>query len=957
MRMKKNTKYKRDFTELRNDIAVILLALLITGVAVFLFIRDLTKTLTRNDKTPVATVTYKHKIVQRKFVDRAVWDRPAQNSPVYNGDTIRTASGSEATLYFAGGGNAVEIGSNTMIQVFIPEGEEEEQAVIDLNEGAVSVQTAGSKMRVNSQTGSVTVEKDSALHAAQSENETLTLAVEKGEAALIRNNADTAAASEEDETGPAEVLKEGAIIKAAPQSDNPTANENTVTGENTAAASLTMIQPAPKSKILNQNTDGKGVTVPFRWNSSFPKDESLVFETSQSKKFRQGVKTFTIKGRTELDAEFKTGVTYWRLYSAKEGSGSPSAASGRISVLQAAPPEPLLPKAAARYFYKEIAPSVQFSWTGNEQAVSYLLEAADNAEFNNPAFKKTVYSNAVTLNGMTEGSWYWRVTPQYLIRTAEPIRPSRVSSFTIEKHTALPVPEPLYPKAVADTANSENLSFSWKIVDEAAKYKLLVSQSADMSNPIINETVKGNYFEVKNAAKALPNGDYYWQVVGINENGTVLTEGKPVKLKTTDSAAKLQSVFPPDGYTIADTLCQDIRFTWKTNLTTEQRFQVSASEDFSAPAVDIKTLNASMTGIQLEVGTWYWRIISNTEGRKIESSVKKVIIAPPLDKPELIDVSNRIIVAPNKTNKFKWTAVKGADYYQIKIKHPHRDAVPVYENLFITKTEIELNLEDIKDGAYIITVQGFASSTRTSSRRYSLAQDHSFMLRRLKPVELIAPADNQQIPGITAMLNPLLLEWNSVERPAQTILTLEKAGKREPVLRTVNPDFKLTLPPLEAGKYTWHVKAVTSDGFDISAKKTFSFSVSPIPPLAAVVFSAPKKNAVLDQAFFTSNRSIKFEWSSIKDATDYSVRLYDSKKVTVLETKIPANRNSDTTTWEFKKLSLLSRGTFYIEVKAQRYLNNKILFQDGIASTFKFEIYLPQSKKPKTDETGTLYGK
>ena len=98
-------------------------------------------------------------------------------------------------------------------------------------------------------------------------------------------------------------------------------------------------------------------------------------------------------------------------------------------------------------------------------------------------------------------------------------------------------------------------------------------------------------------------------------------------------------------------------------------------------------------------------------------------------------------------------------------------------------------------------------------------------------------------------------------------------------------------------------------------------------------------------------------WNKIKDATGYYVKKYDSKKQTVFETEIPANGQDSDIVWNFENLPLLSRNTFFIEVKAQRRLKDGILFQDGIISNLKFEIKLPASKKPLTDETGALYGK
>ena len=172
MKTRKNTKSNPSFKNPGVDISVVALCLLIIFICSFLFVRNLNRTFSRNDKTPVATVQYKYKSVQRKFIDRAVWDRPQQNSPVYNGDTIRTSPEAEATLYFIDR-NVVELGSNTMIQVFV----NNEESRIDLTDGLVSVETSdSSNMLISSENTTAKVSKGSSFRADKSGEGSLQLA-------------------------------------------------------------------------------------------------------------------------------------------------------------------------------------------------------------------------------------------------------------------------------------------------------------------------------------------------------------------------------------------------------------------------------------------------------------------------------------------------------------------------------------------------------------------------------------------------------------------------------------------------------------------------------------------------------------------------------------------------------------------------------------------------------------
>jgi hypothetical protein len=82
-----------------------------------LFWNDLNKNTIRHDKEQIATIKYRHRVVQRKFSDRVVWERMKQNSPIYNADTISTEKLSQATLTFIDG-SQIEVFEKTMIQVF-----------------------------------------------------------------------------------------------------------------------------------------------------------------------------------------------------------------------------------------------------------------------------------------------------------------------------------------------------------------------------------------------------------------------------------------------------------------------------------------------------------------------------------------------------------------------------------------------------------------------------------------------------------------------------------------------------------------------------------------------------------------------------------------------------------------------------------------------------------------------
>jgi len=924
MKTRKNTKSNPSFKNTGADISVVALCLLIIFICSFLFVRNLNRTFSRNDKTPVATVTFKYKSVQRKFIDRAVWDRPQQNSPVYNGDTIRTSPEAEATLYFVDR-NVVELGSSTMIQVFV----NNEESRIDLTNGLVSVETSdSSNMVVSSETTTAKVSKGSSFRADKSGEGNLQLVVERGEAAVTGQEGGAQS----------ELLTQGAVIQAGAQ------------------LPLVMVRPGKNIKLLDQS--GRGTDVPFQWQSSLPTGEEIILETSPLGSFSDEVQKYMVTGLTEFTLTQQNRSFYWRLYSSSAGASDANVQSGKVNIIAAPAPVLLEPAVEAEYTYMTEAPTVRFLWEGNSLVASYLLEVADNPELKNPQLSRFVNTQSLTLSDFAEGTWYWRVTPRYLIGVENAPESSKVSFFHIEKQsTKAETPQVLFPQAMAETAQGKEMSFAWKNISETKSYRLKVAKDAEMKMVIVDTVVESNSFKLDNAAAVLPNGEYYWTVSGIDSKGAEMAASVPAKFETVNTDYMLRSIFPPNGYVLADTLCPDTRFTWKTNIETEKRFQVSASKDFTTLTVDMKTAGNGIEGISLPQGQWYWRIVSEGgQAGTIKTEPKYFTVAPPLEKPNLFDIGNMIVVFPEGKTKFAWSPVKGADYYQVRIIKVGNEDSPLYENLFITDTKIEIALQNVKDGNCRVSIQGFAAASVTSTRRYGLAVDHDFVLKHLKPVELVYPANGTKIGGLEAALNPFSFEWESVVPPSSSKLILRKSGVGKPVFEASNPAVKVQAPPLESGKYTWEIKAAVPEGFDISSRKRFSFTVLPIPPLPPATFSLPKTDVVLNAAFFKENRRIDFKWSSVKDATHYRFKLSDSSGRSIFTADLRADGAGQPTV-SFKDIARLSRGTFSAEVRAQRRLSNGKVFQDGTVARVRFEIDIPKARAVSTDETGVLYGR
>ena len=175
-------KKKRNTTSRLKDLLAILICLSIATYSLWLFWLDFNAVMEKNNELPIASVSWKYKAAQRKFSDRLIWDRLQQDSPVYNGDTIRTAAGAETTVSFAN--SELHLGENTIIQIQM---DNAGTTSVNLSGGSLSANAnAGSKMQLKSGNVTVDLQEGTALNAraGSSDTEALSLQVTAGNALI-----------------------------------------------------------------------------------------------------------------------------------------------------------------------------------------------------------------------------------------------------------------------------------------------------------------------------------------------------------------------------------------------------------------------------------------------------------------------------------------------------------------------------------------------------------------------------------------------------------------------------------------------------------------------------------------------------------------------------------------------------------------------------------------------------
>jgi hypothetical protein len=403
------------------DLLVVLLCLLGAAFSFTMFWKDLNSTMDRFAE-PLGSITYKRQAAQRRFSNRVLWTRLSRDAPVYQGDYIRTAELSEATVHFPDGTD-ISLAENTLIQVRIEDGKN----IIELAGGDLSI---------------VAGENAGTIHVLVS-GETR---MELGPGAVV-------SASSDGSGGFTMTVLEGTVASGGEQLG---AGESFSTVPEEARA--VPLLPRPDTCLLAP--DGTAL-LRFGW-SRINYSGSTRFELARDRRFKQ-IEMTRASQEESLSAELSPGVYWWRVYPepASDAAG-PEPSAGKIMILPPVTPELISPAEGQVFYHDKTAagPELRFLWKSAPFPASvpdtgeFILEIADNSGFTNPRLSVNVQGTenaSLVYGGLEDGQWYWRVR-QRLPGLESPLVSVSYFSITSEKPPEAPPPEAPAPLPAPEPA-------------------------------------------------------------------------------------------------------------------------------------------------------------------------------------------------------------------------------------------------------------------------------------------------------------------------------------------------------------------------------------------------------------------------------------------------------------------------------------------------------------------------
>ncbi len=943
---------KRKIHTVLADISIVAFCLVGIYFSLYTFFQSLNQSLDKVNAEPIATISYKYKSAQRKLSDRVLWDRIKQDSPVYNGDIIRTATGSEATVTFFDG-NKINLQEQTLAQFYY----NEEGASIDFSGGEIAIEASdsGAGIQLSSGEASIKIEAGTSLSASVQteiiegtlvarEDASVSLQVTNGVARLLSSSN-----AEEN------VLLEGDSLVV----DND--------GEPLGEPSIIVQLPETNAKYLRSS--GDSLPVAFNWTVSSTVGSEYALELSKTKDFSIIYDSKNVTGLDSLSLNLSDGMWYWRIYSENPGAGK----AGKFRIIEAQETSLITPNNNERFTYALEPPAIRFLWEGDVSAASWLFEVSNSKDMSNPIISQISTQPSRILTTLDEGAWYWRVTPTYpkgvFIDSRLESVSSTIGSFTVERtieSTPVKLVSPANKEVVDRTFNQY---FSWEHDRESDFYTILFSRNSDMSSPVSEINTESSFYVLTADNPTLEDGLWYWAVLKTDlAGGTSLSEEVRNFLAIGDNYTQ-ELISPKENDIIFETDIEDIVFSWNSNVPLDTYIQISRDALFESVDYESNEKNLSATNISLPAGKWYWRIVSKDENSGFEMVSKTntffvehsladvMILQPREDSTHVLDPSLRML--------FVWEKIENAQHYELEIFNSNNSTTPVYENMNVVGTSLDVDMNMFPQGSFFYTIRAVMTDTFSEIIQKSAVAESRFNTRRIVPITLSSPRSGITIDGVSALLDPPTVRWSSSEKVISSEFILSrsdrglsadsrKAGVRptpsQVVLSLESPGTTINLPELSEGTWYWTVTGKTEGGFDITAKQPMQIIVKPIENLPSVEAKSPKKDAIFDIAYFSSHNYIDFSWEPLEGAEEYVFTLKDSQERIVIKENIGKE-----TTIRFTDLEALDRGTFIWSIEASRKLPSDVVQQSDIFEQ-SFIIDLPQVSIPQNTTSGDLYG-
>lgn len=363
----------------RSDIVFLLLMLLIITTLGFLLKGNYERRSGASEGAlKVGEVHYKYHVVQRRFVDRLIWEDVDPLTQVYLYDSILTQNKSDAVITLDNGFQ-LDLDPNSMVEIDIVE----DKVGIALKRGVVRAKGSGEETMLRMQDGSVLKMKNSEARISTT-REGSEIDVIKGKVTLV---------SPESEQGrQKQKLKQGDFVE--------------VRSDGTLNKSKNVFEEiSPEAGRTFRTRDKAGVQLAWKTSEDFEFDETHVI-VSESPDFSQPLRINAEKN--PLTLEMSPGTYYWRIEGTDKEGKKYTSPSRTLRIYEQEEMRVFSPQDGEEVYEGE---GTTFSWQESENNSLFDFTLAEDPEMKEEIMRRRVAQNRVHLDGLEPGRYYWKIVP------------------------------------------------------------------------------------------------------------------------------------------------------------------------------------------------------------------------------------------------------------------------------------------------------------------------------------------------------------------------------------------------------------------------------------------------------------------------------------------------------------------------------------------------------------------
>ena len=489
------------------DITIVIICL--AGACFFgaAFWQEYNSTLVRLDEEPVGIIIFRKGVAQRRFIDRNMWDRLHQATPVYQGDTIRTIERSEAIVILKDQVTHLSMEERTMIQVFF---DGRRGANIDFSGGYLGVSSENESVFVTSGNSTITVAGQARMN--------------KDEEGLVISVLDGTANFDGTEIEAGGIL---ALDSYGQIDTNPI---------------IAMTSFGSSAFILGAHSEA--VPVIFSWNSAnFNEDSFVIVQVALDRGFNQIVQSKDVSDASSVSIYLESGNYWWRAFPASADRRQPASRhpAGSLEVIPTAAVHLRSPPNGEALTFRSDS-LIPLSWSAVENAIAYLVEISANADMSLPVVSRYVETNSVVQTALDFGRWYWSVTPVFPPIFIGSGSVSAVSSFTVvQGNPTIAKPVLTFPlqdgRVYIDFAGGQtNHRLFWAHDQNADSWLVELADNPYMLNPVMTKNTSFNYFLLpQNLLQE--NKIWYWHIIALGGESPVVSAVQNFQVSTPGATA------------------------------------------------------------------------------------------------------------------------------------------------------------------------------------------------------------------------------------------------------------------------------------------------------------------------------------------------------------------------------------------------------------------------------------